>query len=108
MSVTTNNKCDVTACAASYQSFRASDCTYQPVDGGARKVCAPSEGSQRAAAPVRERKVETVARKQNREGDLRAFEREVRRITASEAALDSGIDRRMGGRSEVILMERRW
>jgi hypothetical protein len=30
--------CNVSVCAASYQSFRASDCTYQPY-GGPRRVC---------------------------------------------------------------------
>ncbi|MGB7854560.1 MAG: BA14K family protein, partial [Pseudolabrys sp.] len=28
-----NNRCDVQACASAYKSFRASDCTYQPLDG---------------------------------------------------------------------------
>lgn len=32
-------QCDVAACAASYSSFRAADCTYQPYDGGARRLC---------------------------------------------------------------------
>ena len=31
-------KCDVSACAAAYNSFRASDCTYQSY-GGQRKMC---------------------------------------------------------------------
>ncbi len=33
-----SNKCDITVCAATYQSFRASDCTYQP-DEGPRQLC---------------------------------------------------------------------
>jgi 1A family penicillin-binding protein len=33
------NECDLSACAAGYSSFRASDCTYQPFDGGPRRVC---------------------------------------------------------------------
>ncbi len=40
--------CDQSACAAEYGSFRASDCTYQPLGGGSRRLCekgAP-EGSQ--------------------------------------------------------------
>jgi membrane carboxypeptidase/penicillin-binding protein PbpC len=32
-------KCNVDVCSASYSSFRASDCTYQPLDGGPRAVC---------------------------------------------------------------------
>jgi outer membrane biosynthesis protein TonB len=35
---TSNNHCDVQACSSAYQSFRASDCTYQPFEG-ARRVC---------------------------------------------------------------------
>jgi 1A family penicillin-binding protein len=31
--------CDVDACARSYHSFRAADCTYQPLDRGPRRVC---------------------------------------------------------------------
>ncbi len=33
-----SNRCDYSACAASYRSFRASDCTYQPFRGS-RKLC---------------------------------------------------------------------
>lgn len=36
-----NNRCDVQACSNAYQSFRASDCTYQPFEG-ARRVCEKS------------------------------------------------------------------
>jgi BA14K-like protein len=35
---TSNNGCDVQACSGAYQSFRASDCTYQPFEGP-RRVC---------------------------------------------------------------------
>lgn len=33
-----SNKCDVAACAATYSSFNASDCTYQPAEGP-RRIC---------------------------------------------------------------------
>jgi hypothetical protein len=33
------NQCDHQLCAKIYRSFRASDCTYQPPHGGARKIC---------------------------------------------------------------------
>jgi hypothetical protein len=33
-----SDKCDVTACAVAYTSFRASDCTYQPSEGP-RQLC---------------------------------------------------------------------
>jgi 1A family penicillin-binding protein len=32
-------RCNLEACAAFYSSFRASDCTYQPYDGGPRRAC---------------------------------------------------------------------
>lgn len=35
-----NTQCDVAICEQYYQSFRASDCTYQPYDGGPRQYCA--------------------------------------------------------------------
>lgn len=31
--------CNVAACSSAYQSFRASDCSYQPFDGGPRRLC---------------------------------------------------------------------
>src|SRR5215470_18245884 len=38
------NRCDILACAGAYRSFRANDCTYQPFDGGARRLCEKSAG----------------------------------------------------------------
>ena len=35
----TGGRCNPFACAAKYRSFRLSDCTYQPYDGGPRRVC---------------------------------------------------------------------
>jgi 1A family penicillin-binding protein len=40
--------CDVAACSSSYHSFRASDCTYQPYSGGARRACPLGAQSARA------------------------------------------------------------
>ncbi len=48
-----NNRCDVQACSNAYQSFRASDCTYQPFEG-ARRVCEKSP-AQRTARDQAER-----------------------------------------------------
>ncbi len=31
--------CNIPVCSQFYQSFRADDCTYQPYDGGPRRVC---------------------------------------------------------------------
>jgi penicillin-binding protein 1A len=38
-----NPSCDIQACAVQYQSFRRSDCTYQPYDGGPRQLCEKGE-----------------------------------------------------------------
>ena len=40
--------CDAAACASSYHSFRASDCTYQPYSGSARRLCPLGVQSARA------------------------------------------------------------
>jgi len=45
-----SNRCDVQACAGAYRSFRASDCTYQPFDGGERRLCAKGATTARSAA----------------------------------------------------------
>jgi penicillin-binding protein 1A len=42
-------RCDQSACAAEYTSFRVLDCTYQPNAGGPRRLCekgAPEDGQQ--------------------------------------------------------------
>jgi hypothetical protein len=102
VAVAANNKCDVAACSAAYQSFRAADCTFQPMEGP-RKVCdrAP-DTTPRAAAPARDVRVETAARRPGKDAELRAVERTVRRITAEEAGIDADM-----GRSEVIMIDRR-
>jgi len=45
--------CDLQACAGTYHSFRASDCTYQPYSGGGRRLC-PMARSVRADARLSE------------------------------------------------------
>jgi len=52
--VSTANHCAIDACAAAYRSFRASDCTYQPYDGG-RRLCtkATSSGAPKRVAAAR-------------------------------------------------------
>ena len=44
------SQCNVAACAQGYDSFRASDCTYQSPQGG-RKVCPITTGSSVAQVP---------------------------------------------------------
>jgi BA14K-like protein len=43
-----SNRCDIQACAGTYRSFRANDCTYQPFDGGPRRLCEKSLGQRMA------------------------------------------------------------
>jgi len=50
-------QCAVDLCAATYKSFNAADCTYQPYGGGQRSICelnAPSAAahSQPSSSPV--------------------------------------------------------
>ena len=45
------NSCNVQACSASYRSFRASDCTFQPY-GGPRRLCEKSSEYQHSAAKL--------------------------------------------------------
>jgi penicillin-binding protein 1A len=50
ISGSSNPSCDVQACTAFYHSFRASDCTYQPYDGGPRQLC--EKGSSASSNPT--------------------------------------------------------
>jgi hypothetical protein len=67
-----SNRCDVQACASSYKSFRASDCTYQPLDGP-RRVCgkAPEQRADRGQRDEPQRRSWT-RRDDSREGDRRS------------------------------------
>jgi hypothetical protein len=65
------NRCDILACAGTYRSFRANDCTYQPFDGGARRLCEKSAGQR----IVRERELPNRDRR-SRDADVRDADRE--------------------------------
>ena len=52
----THSHCDYRACASAYQSFRASDCTYQPY-GGERRLC--EMGARPTEVPKRASQVST-------------------------------------------------
>ena len=103
LATTTPNSCDVQGCAAAYQSFRASDCSYQPFEGQ-RRICEkpPEAGAKQAAEPPRAPKIEAATRKPSRDEELRDVERAVRRITAGD---DVAADRSMGD-NRVIVIER--
>jgi membrane peptidoglycan carboxypeptidase len=46
-------KCDLSACAAAYNSFRASDCSYQSY-GGQRKICTKAKRSEMSSVEGQE------------------------------------------------------
>jgi len=78
-----SNSCNVQACSAAYQSFRGSDCTYQPY-GGERRLCSMSGGAVTARAvkpdrPERSEKSERASRRSGAPDDLREVERVVKR-----------------------------
>jgi len=64
------NRCDILACAGTYRSFRANDCTYQPFDGGARRFCEKSIGQR----IVRERELPNRGGR-NRDAEVRDADR---------------------------------
>jgi len=101
-----SNNCDAQACGAAYQSFRASDCSYQP-SAGPRRACTrlsgatawrePKPQQPRLAASKRElRDIERIVRRQPLQlapsarqpadqGEMSETERIVRRMTRDES-----------------------
>ncbi len=83
-----NPRCDVAACSAAYNSFRAADCTYQPYDGK-RRLCTRTGGATLAAAdPVRARpapKAISDASGRNDGHELDEVTRIVRQMTPGNA-----------------------
>ena len=71
----TANSCNVQACGAAYQSFRASDCSYQPTSGP-RRACTIS-GS--ATTVSRAPKSQQTARADTGKDEMREVERIVKR-----------------------------
>jgi 1A family penicillin-binding protein len=64
----TESQCNQDACAARYNSFRASDCTYQPYSGS-RRLCDIQDGSVEAGKDGRGQRAQKAALTSN-EGDL--------------------------------------
>lgn len=81
------NQCNIAACSGAYRSFRASDCSYQPVEG-ARRQCELTPGAAKVASQPREWRANSNARQRNKEAELRDVARKVKEITAREAELD--------------------
>jgi hypothetical protein len=76
---TSSASCNVQGCDSAYRSFRASDCTYQPMSGP-RRACTIVGGLN--APPVEQRaRPQQIARPQNARGELREVERIVRKMT---------------------------
>jgi len=108
-----NNRCDVQTCASAYRSFRASDCTYQPFDGGERRLCAKGPATARSAA--RDLNSEpTTARRSNRDVEFhdRNSERRTRGLRTDDED-DDAADANDGERDEPWLFlfgsqRRRW
>lgn len=99
------NRCDVQACASAYQSFRASDCTYQPFEG-ARRVCEkPPETGRKVASQPRAPGGDAAARQQDKDAKLRDAVRRVRQIAEDADEDEADIDPGMG-ESRVIVIER--
>jgi penicillin-binding protein 1A len=48
----TQEACDYQACARTYSSFRAADCTYQPYGESARRRCAKNASQRTASTPL--------------------------------------------------------
>jgi len=79
-------RCDVSACAAAYHSFRASDCSYQPFSGPRRACTNPAGGNiaDRGNVPAQPRNEATVGPQQRDDADLDNATRGVRRLTARD------------------------
>ena len=121
------DRCDIDACAGMYQSFRASDCSYQPLEG-ARRACVKPGAAQRATREPREQIVEPRERnaeqaerkdsnRRSKEAELRAVERKVRELTsrrdvsrALARQLPDDDDIAMPGRRVIVIQRQapRW
>jgi hypothetical protein len=69
------NSCNAQACSASYRSFRAADCTYQPAEGD-RRACSIGRGG---AVSARAAKPERMSRRASEPDDVSDVERVVKR-----------------------------
>jgi hypothetical protein len=76
---TSSASCDVHGCDAAYRSFRASDCSYQPMSGP-RRACTIVGGLNTPSIGQRAR-AQQDARPPNARDELREVERIVRKMT---------------------------
>jgi hypothetical protein len=93
----TNNRCDVQACSSAYNSFRASDCTYQPFEG-ARRFCEKPPVQPTARDQRQGQRQEPESRRWSRDTEPRDVDRSVKWRTDDRASdrdldLDDDSDR---------------
>jgi len=104
---TSNNRCDVQACASAYKSFRASDCSYQPFDGS-RRFC-EKPPVQRTA---RDQRDEPQRRTWSRDPQPRNVERAVRsRVDTDDDEIDDDAPDDDGDSDQMTVIRRpgpRW
>lgn len=107
----TANHCDIPACAAAYNSFRASDCTYQPF-AGPRRLCEATPAARQRSAEnvsrpkaVTEPRIDRAARQSRKDAELRAVAQRVREMTSARDDSGDDDDAPMIGR-RVIVIER--
>jgi hypothetical protein len=84
-------QCNVDLCSAKYSSFRAADCTYQPLGGGSRRICEPSTRS--ADAPSQTSPAATGPRSETE--DTRVAEKAVeapKPATSARAGAQCNVD----------------
>lgn len=97
------NRCDVRACSSAYQSFRVSDCTYQPFEGP-RRVCEKPSAIGRAMASQSRAEPRGKATYRERDDDARNVV--VRRVTPIDADDDVDYeDDRGTAHSQIIVIE---
>jgi hypothetical protein len=108
-------RCNVSACAAAYRSFRASDCTYQPFDG-TRRVCEkPPQGEQQKSAEQagprttvdpRLERAAREARQARKDAELNAVAQRVRQMTAGDGDREYSLDEPPLRGRRVIVIQR--
>jgi hypothetical protein len=99
----TAGSCNVRACGAAYQSFRASDCSYQPT-AGPRRACAISGAG--SAASREPRSEQTVARQSTGKDEMREVERIVKRQPLQLAPSARQAGGQTAGNGEMSEVER--
>lgn len=105
--VAAKNSCDVQACARTYTSFSAADCTFQPFQGPRQLCVTPPAAGQKVASKPREPNADTARGEQSKQAELQRAVQFLRgRRAADEADFDEPMDER-GGR-EIIVRRPGW